>query len=136
MSHDPVVAKVGDKVFSRRFLQVLNTCWMAGIAPFAVTGNFTGAARKSERIEETYTVRNAQLESSRTVLVCDTLWCVVVALSSLAVMFAAGLSTTILNLVRKSPEILDGLASMLRDSHASKSTRDPQQKTVRTKLAG
>jgi hypothetical protein len=113
---NPIVAEVGEEMFSQRFTQLLNTYRVATIAPYGVTGNFS-VTPSMMQTQEGYKVRNAtaQVETTETVHACNTLWFIVLALSSLA-MIAAGLATTVLNLVRKGPEILDSFASMLRDS--------------------
>jgi hypothetical protein len=115
----PRIADLGDIVFSQRFAQLLNTYWLAIAAPFSVTGNFTAQNNVSLALEKggSGLARNttAQLQTVETVLVCHTVWLVVLLIGSL-VMLLAGIATTTLNLKRKGPEILDSFASMLRDS--------------------
>jgi hypothetical protein len=120
---DPVgmlrMADVGDTLFSQRFSQLLNTYWLAFAAPFSVTGNFTARNSVSSAVANggSGLARNAtaQLQTTKTVLVCNTVWLVVLLVGSLA-MLTAGIATTTLNLNRKGPEVLDSFASMLRDS--------------------
>jgi hypothetical protein len=115
----PRIADPGDAVFSQRFAQLLNTYWLALAAPFSVTGNFTAVNNMTLALmnDGHGIVRNAtaQLQTTETVLVCNTVWLVVLLVGSL-IMLTAGLATTTLNLLRKGPEVLDSFTSMLRDS--------------------
>jgi hypothetical protein len=113
------IADVGDTVFSQRFAQLINTYWLALVAPFSVTGNVTAVNNLSlALINGGHGIaRNAtaQLQTMEAVLLCNTVWLVVLLVGSLA-MLTAGIATTTLNLIRKGPEVLDSFASMLRDS--------------------
>jgi hypothetical protein len=113
------MADIGDTLFSQRFAQLMNTYWLALVAPFSVTGNFTAANNMTLALMNGGhgIARNttARLQTTETVLVCNTFWLVVLLVGSL-VMLTAGIATTTLNLHRKGPEVLDSFASMLRGS--------------------
>lgn len=115
-----VIATIGDRAFSQRLGQLLNTYWLAMVAPFSMTGNFSaldeslafgmdniglGMARHT----------TAQVETMEQQLLCNTVWVTVLLVGSI-VMFVAGVVTTALNLIRKGPEVLDSFTSMMRDS--------------------
>lgn len=137
---DAIVADAGDKVLSQRFAQLLNTYWLAGIAPFAIAGGFEPQPHynpESGTNSSDYKTTNttATLQTTETVLVCNNLWLVILLVSSLA-MSAAGATTVVLNLLRKGPEILDSFVSTLRDSpyvhtEAAPSTEDGPDKARR-----
>lgn len=113
----PIVG-IDETVFSQRFAQLLNTYWLALVAPFSITGNFSAHDNGSLPEQDGKgTARNttAQLETVESVLVCHTVWLVLLILGSL-MMIAAGIATTVINLFRKAPEVLDSFADMLRDS--------------------
>jgi hypothetical protein len=135
----PQYADLGDAVFSQRFAQLINTYYLALVAPFSVTGNFTVETNRFSTLATGGhpVARNAtaQLQTTETVLLCNTIWLVILLVGSL-VMLTAGLATTTLNLIRKGPEILDSFSSMLRDSpHAhvetGPSTEDGSDKARR-----
>lgn len=129
---------IGDTVFLQRFAQLLNTYWLALVALFSITGNFSAHDNGSLPDQGGKgTARNttAQLETVESVLVCHTVWLVLLILGSL-VMIAAGIATTVINLFRKAPEVFDSFAGMLRDSphvHAETglSTEDAPDKARR-----
>lgn len=109
---------IDDTVFSQRFAQLLNSYWLALVAPYPITGNFSAqydASLPDQGGKGTARNTTAQLETVESVLVCHTVWLVLLILGSL-VMIAAGMATTVINLFRKAPEVLDSFAGMLRDS--------------------
>ena len=108
------LADVGDDLFSQRFTQLLNTFWIAGIAPFAVTGNFT---KNNTSALAAYGVQSANslTESGQTILHCDIAWLVVLIVTS-GVAFLAGLATAVFSAFRKGPDILSHFAIALRDN--------------------
>lgn len=118
--YDAIIADAGDKVLSQRFAQLLNTYWLAGIAPFAIAGEFEPQPHYNPEsginvTDYTTTNTTAVFQTTETVLVCNKPWLVVLLISSL-VMCAAGATTVALSLLRKGPEVLDSFASTLRDS--------------------
>jgi len=113
-----VVADVGEARFALRFAQLLNTYWTIGIAPYAITGDLVTSPQviDGQSFYDYFTSSTeAQLQTTEIVLVCNTPWLVVLIISSLS-MFTAGVATTILNILRRGPEILDSFTSNLRDS--------------------
>jgi hypothetical protein len=118
----PDYSVIGEVVFSQRLAQLVNTYWLAAVAPFSVTGNFTAHDHGNPGSVSVYDVgtgvaRNttAHSETMKRVLVCNTPWLAVLIIGSL-VMLAASIATTIINLLRKGLEVLDGFASALRDN--------------------
>jgi hypothetical protein len=138
----PSIADVGEALFALRFAQLLNSYWMVGIAPYAIPGGLIVSVNRTsyEEIGSEYDVSRseAQLQTTETVLICSRPWLIVLIISSLT-MSAAGVATTIFNLLRKGPEILDSFTSSLRDSpfvhrDTGPSTEDGSDKAIR--LAG
>ncbi|KAK3615906.1 hypothetical protein LTR22_027249, partial [Elasticomyces elasticus] len=109
------MSDVGDALFSQRFTQLLNTFWIAGIAPFAVTGNFS--ATPLQQSVGTYGIASADglFQSSQTILHCDMPWLIMLVLTS-AVALLAGLATMLFGVLRTGPDILGHFASSLRGS--------------------
>lgn len=133
------LADVGEALFALRFAQLLNSYWIVGIAPYAVTGDLIETARplNESRTSTGYFTTNteAQLQTTEIVLMCNTPWLIVLVVSSIA-MLAAGVAMTILNLFRHGPEVLDSFSSSLRDSpfvqrDTGPSTEDGSDKTRR-----
>ncbi|KAF4960755.1 hypothetical protein FSARC_10384 [Fusarium sarcochroum] len=109
---------IGNALFSERFTQLLNSFWLAQIAPFSPMGRVnisTSDALKKEL--ETLEWRN--LNGTRTpnelVLRARKPWLATLIISSL-VMAACALSAAMLNLLRRGPDILDYATSMIRDN--------------------
>ena len=114
----PILADVGEDLFALRFAQLLNSYWTVGIAPYAVPGGLNVSVNSTNASPGSgYAVSSteAQLQTTETVLICSRPWLAVLIISSLA-MSAAGVATTIFNLLRRGPEILDSFTSYLRDS--------------------
>lgn len=116
----PVLADIGDRLFSHRFAQLLNTYWLAAIAPEALSGNFTGShiqPGESAGVIGQGTAIDvaAQVQTTAQVLRCNKIWLCVLFAGSLLI-FLAGVVTAGLNLTRKGPMTLDSFASALRDS--------------------
>jgi hypothetical protein len=115
-----VVADVGEALFAIRFAQLLNTYWTVGIAPYAITGRLlTPSELSDENISSSaaYSTSSttAQFQTTEVVLICSTPWLIVLVVSSLS-MFVAGVATTMLNLLRRGPDILDSFTSSLRNN--------------------
>ncbi|KAJ4247536.1 hypothetical protein NW762_013216 [Fusarium torreyae] len=109
---------IGDDLFSERFSQLLNSFWLAQIAPFSPMGRVnipTSNALKKELV----TLQWRNLTGTRTpnevVLQARKPWLAMLVVSSL-VMAACALAAAILNLQRRGPDILDYATSMIRDS--------------------
>jgi hypothetical protein len=119
------IGDVGEKLFSQRLTQLLNTYLLTSSAPYAVSGNFThspqdevySAGHSIAASAPSYGIRSTQgrVERSQTVFRCHLTWTIIlVAISSLLI--AAGLSTAILDSFRKGPQVLDDFTSSLRYS--------------------
>jgi hypothetical protein len=119
------IGDVGEKLFSQRLTQLLNTYLLTSSAPYAVSGNFThspqdevySAGHSTAASAPSYGIRSTQgrVERSQTVFRCHLTWTIIlVAISSLLI--AAGLSTAILDSFRKGPQVLDDFTSSLRYS--------------------
>lgn len=116
------LADVGEALFALRFAQLLNSYWMIGIAPFATTGALIKFPRNSTNLTESNPIGDystlsaeAKLQKTQKVLICSRPWLILLIVSSLT-MAAAGVATTIFNLLRRGPEFLDSFTSVLRDS--------------------
>lgn len=113
----PPIWPIGDKAFSQRFTQLLNTYWINSIAPFVVTGNltvsnFTGYLDS----QNTFDVRNftAQNETQLTALRCHRSWLTVLLIAAL-VMLLTGLAGAVFGALRRGPDILGRFSPLLRD---------------------
>jgi hypothetical protein len=127
---DLAIGKIGDKLFSQRLTQLLNTYLLACSAPYAISGNFSfptegGTYSPGHSIAtfpsssfhgvSSYGIQTTegQVERSQVVLRCHVLWTIVlIAVSSLLI--ATGISTAILDSRRKGPQVLDDFTSSLR----------------------
>jgi hypothetical protein len=129
----PILADVGSIVFSQRFAQLLNTYWLAGIAPFAISGNFTDA-NDNANAAITYGTRSVGgiITTSQVVLECNGGW-LVVLLFTASVMLAAGIASGILDAYRRGPDIFDSFAATLRESkYAQISAVPPMEDGIAT----
>lgn len=107
----PYLYKVSSELFSRRLTQLLNTFWLAGIAPSGVTGDFTNPSNDKYIVATaTGTKQTLQL-----VLRCHVPYLVVLVLAA-SVVFIAGLVTAYLDALRSGPDVLDNFVNTLRDS--------------------
>lgn len=109
---------VGDKVFSARFSQLLNSFWLAQIAPFAPMGrvNLTIADRLQKELK---TLKWEDVSGTRTpdelVLKAQKPWLGTLIVASF-VMLSVAIAAALLNIRRKGPDILDYATSMIRDN--------------------
>jgi hypothetical protein len=110
---------IGDVLFSRRFTQLINTFWIASIAPFAAGGGLTfnssvAAGAPWDPISTGPRVATIQGTVTPDVLVMrpDTAW-LAVLLTSAAVMLAAAVAAAVLGAMREGPDVLDRATSFL-----------------------
>ncbi|KAF2235286.1 hypothetical protein EV356DRAFT_532010 [Viridothelium virens] len=122
---------VDSVAIQQRLGQMLNTAWLATLAPNAITGNYTsqgtlpippypyvenlpnGFATPDPFYYSRYSSANVQ--QSQLVLFCHRQWLGILVVSSLIMLFA-GLSTIFLELARRGPDIFDSFSSLIRDS--------------------
>jgi hypothetical protein len=105
-SYPKPIFEVGDRLFSQRFTQLLNTYWLASIDPYELTNGIDlldgGSAGRSQGQGQTY------LEKS--LLKCNLAFMIPLLLISLA-MCAAGVVTTYMDATRRGPDVLDDFVS-------------------------
>jgi len=115
---EPTVPNLDNTVFSYRFAQLLNTYYLASTSLYSVTGNLTGVPLNHVQYSEGHGFAvntTAQLQTTEIVLAYNAAWLIVLITGSL-VMLAAGIATTLLNFIRRGPDILDSFTGMLRDN--------------------
>ena len=131
----PPIWPIGDKLFSQRFSQLLNTYWIASVAPVQLLGNFTiPSANESDLLMSSYKVSNttAQVERVLEVIRCSHAWLAVLLVASV-IMLLVGVIGACLNMCRKGPEILDSFSALLRNDicvgveHDSSMESTPEQ---------
>jgi hypothetical protein len=130
-------ADLSNLVFSQMFTQLLNTYWLASIAPLSTLDGLEIPYRGHGHGFVSTTT--SEWQSPRRVLDYNTTWLVVLTAGSL-VMLAAGIATVILNLMRRGPEVLDSFTSMLRENQYAQeetgpSTEDASEKVRRLRKA-
>lgn len=103
--------KLGDGPISKRMSQLLNTYWVASIAPQAVAGNFVLANTTTYNRDSVI----GTITTSETVLKCNNAWLAIMFICSL-VLFISGMATIVLAAYRRGPDILDRFSSLLRDN--------------------
>jgi len=119
------IGNIGEKLFSQRLTQLLNTYLITSSAHYAVSGNFThsvqdetySAGHSIANASPLYGIRSTQgrAESSQIVLRCHVAWkMLLIAIFSLLI--AAGLGTAILDSFRMGPQVLDDFTSSLGHS--------------------
>jgi hypothetical protein len=130
-------ADLSNLVFSQMFTQLLNTYWLASIAPLSILDGLKIPYRGHGHGFASTTT--SEWQSPRRVLDYNTTWLVVLTAGSL-VMLASGIATVILNPMRRGPEVLDSFTSMLRESQyvqeeTGPSTEDASEKVRRLRKA-
>ncbi|KAF5003092.1 hypothetical protein FDECE_10351 [Fusarium decemcellulare] len=109
---------VGNALFSERFSQLLNSFWLAQIAPFSPMGRVnisTSDALKKELVTLEWRNVTGTRTPNEFVLRAEKPWLATLIISSL-VMAACALAAAFLNLLRRGPDILDYATSMIRDN--------------------
>ena len=101
--------------FATRFAQLLNTYYMANIAPLGITGSLSitplsGPTPKYNSLNTSGTMTRPQ-----TVFICHKGWLAVLFIASGA-MLLCGMASAILNILRQGPDILDNFSSHTRDN--------------------
>lgn len=132
--------KIGDRLVSQRFTQLINSYWLASIAPYAVAGGFPLTHAPVNTAEEFNTDRSPGIvQSEETVIRCHIGWLVMLLLASIG-MFLASIASAVMQAFRKGPEILDSFSALLRDSPYAKTAKgssmeDAPQKARRLRHA-
>lgn len=114
------ISVIGDDTFSRRFSQLLNTFWITSVAPFDAINNLTLQEQRpiGFDISDTasgYLKTNGTRTSDTPVLKVHRVWLGILVMASLATLLAA-FSASILNVLRRGPDILDFTTSLIRDT--------------------
>lgn len=106
------ITEVGDRLFSWRLSQLMNTYWLASVEPFSV---ISGIDLDAIRNEEANPLPSAQghLYVERTVLRCHTPYFVVLLVISLG-LCGVGMVTAYLDATRRGPDVLDDFVNSLR----------------------
>lgn len=121
------IGSIGDKLFSERLTQLLNTYLLTSSAPCAVSSNFSypgkdeshsvghSIANSSPTSSPSYGIQSTQrhVQRSQIVLRCHVMWTVVLVIVS-SLLIAVGLGTAILDSCRMGPRVLDDFTSSLR----------------------
>jgi hypothetical protein len=110
------LSQIGDDTYSERLSQLLNTYWLSSAAPFAVLGNFT--QQSQNLLLAPSSTADSTVGSSTTghlVFRCVKPWLILLYLSS-GVMLLAGIACTVLNALRRGPDVLDTFVLALRDN--------------------
>ncbi|KAK3203713.1 hypothetical protein GRF29_106g458108 [Pseudopithomyces chartarum] len=113
---------IGDTLFSYRFSQLLNTFWLANVAPVDVLGNFTldssrptkgwnnSGGNISNHLNVTGMMTPDHLE-----LTYHKIWLIILMIASM-VMLCASLAAAVLGSLRRGPDILDHTSILLRNN--------------------
>ena len=111
----PDFSTISAATFATRFAQLLNTYYMANIAPSAITGRFSTTPLPGFMPEYSTLTTPGQMARPRIVFVCHKGWLAVLFVASGA-MLLCGIASAILGLIRQGPDILDSFSSWTRDN--------------------
>lgn len=118
----PLTAAVSNTTFALRLSQLLNTYWMAMLAPTAIpkgllNSNLTADVARwtAEHLDNITITVNAIETRDVLVLECQTVWFVVLLASS-AITILIGLCGLIASLCRLGPDIRFNISSLVKDS--------------------
>ena len=117
----PPIYPIGKVAFAQRFAQLLNTYYIIGIGPNAITGNFSANANSSNVGFYQSQATTSTLQTRRTVLKCNRGWLTVLVFTSL-VMLLLGLTGTVLGVMRRGPDVLDTFALAVRHNRLLSAT--------------
>ncbi|KAH6986973.1 hypothetical protein EDB80DRAFT_817655 [Ilyonectria destructans] len=117
---NPQISGIADDTFSRRFSQLLNTFWITSVAPFDAINNLTLQEQRpiGFDISDTasdYLKTNGTRTSDTPVLKVHRVWLGILVMASLATLLAAFFAS-ILNVLRRGPDILDFTTRLIRDT--------------------
>lgn len=119
----PDYAALGDAVFSRRMTQLLNTFWLASIAPNSVSGNIdfsnststTGSSLSKRSLSALAVSSTGTLTPDVTVLRVNGAW-LGVLLAATAAMLGAAVGSAAFGVIRRGPDLLEYEIGLLRNS--------------------
>ncbi|KAF4839349.1 hypothetical protein CGCSCA4_v011325 [Colletotrichum siamense] len=108
---------IGDRVFSQRFSQLLNTFWLASVASYNITGNFH--FQSSDRTSLPGPIITQNITGARTpnylVMRVNDGWMLTLFVASTA-MLISGVIAAVLGSMRRGPDVLDHPTFFSRDS--------------------
>ncbi|KAH6981797.1 hypothetical protein BKA56DRAFT_584514 [Ilyonectria sp. MPI-CAGE-AT-0026] len=113
----PRIWTLSDEIFSQRLSQLLNTFWIANIAPIAFTGSVEFSKNASSQIEGKPAAVDAEGKFTPDVFVlrANRAWLAVLVVSSITMLLAA-VAAAYLGALRRGPDILDYTTSIIRDN--------------------
>ncbi|KEQ66111.1 uncharacterized protein M437DRAFT_40911, partial [Aureobasidium melanogenum CBS 110374] len=113
----PPVTTVSNSTFALRLGQLLNTFWMAMLAPTAVPKGLRNSNLTADTAEIGTVLSNTTVTETQTefVLECDTFWFVVLLLSS-GVTAVIGLCGLVAAMCSRGPDISFNISSLIKDS--------------------
>ena len=105
------------ELFSHRFSQLLNTYWLASIAPFTITSgvNYTDGQLRENLQDCNIRSTTGQVYYERIVLSCRKVFFAILLCVSL-LLTSLGLATAYLDAIRRGPDVLDDFVNSLRHS--------------------
>ena len=110
---------IGDVLFSQRFSQLLNTFWMANVAPMALMGNFSLDDAAASNMQggniSNYVAVDGVVTPDYLELTYSKAWMAILILAS-AVMLFASVIAAVLGALRRGPDLLDRTAMFVRDN--------------------
>ncbi|KAH0426673.1 hypothetical protein CcaCcLH18_10181 [Colletotrichum camelliae] len=108
---------VGDRVFSQRFSQLLNTFWLASVASYNITGNFHFQSNGGTSLPGPIITQN--ITGTRTpdylVMRVNDGWMLTLFVAS-AAMLISGVVAAVFGAMRRGPDVLDHPTFFSRDS--------------------
>jgi hypothetical protein len=125
--HGLDIYSIGDKLFSQRFTQLLNTFWISTIAASAITGNFStngpadggplGSKESGTFGNLTYAYRNTtgKMTPDYLKLTYHKGWLATLIVASCTVL-CASVATAVLGVLRRGPDVLDRTSLLLKDN--------------------
>ena len=132
----PSIWPIGDRLFSQRFSQLLNTYWINSVAPTALLGNFTIPPPDPSDPNAFEDESGYQVSSTPSLVVvtsevirCHRVWLAILFICSLT-MIIVGMGGAILNLLRRGPDILDSFVVLLRPMPSVGFARGPTMESV------
>lgn len=105
---------ISDASYSRRFTQLLNTCWVASFSPSLALGRPL-ADTDQAKVSTKMSLSQGTITTEQDVIACNYVWFWILVVSSI-VMLSAGASSIIIDFIRRGPDVLDGLSLALREN--------------------
>ena len=113
----PPIANLGNEVVSLRMAQLVNTYWLNSIAPYSLTGNFSGVGGDVNNLAFRYNTDSiiGTRETSQKVVKVHLAWMAILIITA-SVMMGCGIYTVVLTMRRRGPDILDNFSALLRNN--------------------